>query len=253
MHTSAQRGGWRHVTATIVGGAGLAALITVTAQPAGAGRSIGSTYAFSEGTGQITVDRSTYHLDGVLGSSDAVEDSDPTWIKGASRSTKALHFDGGDFVTVPDSPALEGQRITVGAVVRATAPGAYRYVLSKGAVGCEMASYGLYTAASGGLTFYVSNGWSFTSSPDAGPALWDGAWHTVYGTYDGATVRLYVDGVQVGDGTASTITVQYGLAGDNRVFIGNFGGACASPPGFVGDIDSAAVLHDVVRWSPPRG
>ena len=36
----------------------------------------------------------------------------------------------------------------------------------------------------------------------AGPAsVWDGKWHHVAGTFDGSTVRLYVDGVQVGTGT----------------------------------------------------
>src|SRR5205823_14394762 len=35
------------------------------------------------------------------------------------------------------------------------------------------------------------------SSPDAGTGIWDGKWHHVAGTYDGAALRLYVDGHEV--------------------------------------------------------
>src|SRR5579862_7158444 len=70
----------------------------------------------------------------------------------------------------------------------------------------------LYTGPSGGLVFHVSNGaYSYTLSPDAGAAVWDGKWHLVVGTFDGTTVGLNVDGRQVGTGSPSTITVGYGL------------------------------------------
>jgi hypothetical protein len=122
-------------------------------------------------------------------------------------------------------------------------------VVSKGALQCEAASYGLYTGANGGLSFYISNGMSFTLSPDAGADVWDGRWHVVSGSFDGTTVRLHVDGEEVGSGSPSTVTTTYGLPED-RFFIGDYRGFCGTPLGFVGDIDAVAVLQDVVNWRP---
>ena len=97
-----------------------------------------------------------------------------------------------------DAPSLEPDGVTVLARVRSTGPGAFRYVMSKGAFQCENASYGLYTGESGGLVFYVSDGTPLHLSADAGAGIWDGNWHTVRGAFDGQELRLYVDGAQVG-------------------------------------------------------
>jgi Concanavalin A-like lectin/glucanases superfamily len=50
--------------------------------------------------------------------------------------------------------------------------------------------------------------------------VWDGKWHHAAGTYDGSTVRLFIDGVEVGRGTpantpiASNPPAGAGLIGD---------------------------------------
>lgn len=226
-------------------------LVAGPAFPAGAASGLGGLWFIDEGSGQVVRDRSGNGNHGTLGATAAADANDPAWIPGAFRKTSALRFGGDDFVTIPDSPSLESARVTVGAIVRAGAsPGAYRYVVSKGALNCEVASYGLYTGASGGLMFYISNGSSFTLSPDAGVGIWDGRWHLVAGTYDGVTVRLYVDGTQVGSGSPSTLVTRYDLPTDDRFFIGDYRGTCPSTLGFVGDIDAVAVLNDVVNWRP---
>ena len=46
--------------------------------------------------------------------------------------------------------------------------------------------------------------------------VWDGTWHHVAGTYDGAAVRFYVDGAQVGTGTPASGPIVYGLAASTR-------------------------------------
>lgn len=228
----------------------LATVVALTAAPAGA-ISVGGLWLFDEGSGQVVKDRSGNANTGTLGSTPAADANDPVWIPGAWRKTSALRFGGDDFVAVADSPSLESARITVGAVVRATgSPGAYRYVASKGALACEVASYGLYTGVGGGLVFYVSDGTRYTTSPDAGQVLWDGRWHLVYGTFDGAMVRLFVDGAQVGAGSASTVTIRYGMPDTDTFFVGGYGGPCPTPLGFVGDVDAAGVLQDVVNWRP---
>lgn len=107
-------------------------------------------------------------------------------------------------------------------------PGPFRYILAKGHSGCIASSYALYSGADGGLRFYVSDqgGTNFTTSSDAGAGIWDGNWHHVAGTFDGAAVRLYVDGVEVGAPVPRTGPIGYnGLDGDD-LFLGHYPG-CA--------------------------
>lgn len=218
----------------------------LVAGPAGALHPVGGLWPMDEGRGQVVWDLSGRRNHGVLGASSATESSDPRWIATGLLS-RALRFDGGDFVTVDDAPSLESKRITVVAEVRASGtPGAYRYVVSKGAFMCESASYGLFTGSGGGLRFYVSTTSEFVLSPDAGPSVWDGRWHRVIGTYDGTSVRLYVDGGEVGTGTPSSLVPEYGRPDGDDFFIGDYGGPCGSQTlGFIGDIDSVTLLNEV--------
>jgi hypothetical protein len=210
-------------------------------------------WPIDEGAGQTAGDLSGKRNHGVLGATSAPDAGDPAWIAvSSSRYYKrnALRFGGDDYVTVADSPTLEPTNISVGAVVRATgSPGAYRYVVSKGALGCVTASYGLYTGRDGGLIFYVSNGTQYVLSADAGAQLWDGAWHVVLGTFDGGRVRLFVDGKEVGTGTPTSISLRYGFPYTDDFYIGDYRGPCASPLGFVGDIDAVAVANRAITWT----
>jgi hypothetical protein len=115
------------------------------------------------------------------------------------------------------------------------------YIVSKGAEECFGASYALYTGENNGLVFYVTDGVTLNFSPDAGFGLWNGEWHLVAGTYDGHIVRLYVDGVEVGDGTAATIGgINYNLGDNGRFYIGAYRGTCDY--GFTGDVDEVQVF-----------
>jgi hypothetical protein len=203
----------------------------------------GGVWSFSQGFGQVVPDLSGHGLNATFGSAP----NNPTWIGGAFFGLPALHFDGSDYLTVPDAPSLDSAQVTVAAIVRAgSSPGTDRYIAAKGAIQCLNGSYGLYTGSNGGLEFYVSNGPnSFTLSPDAGTGIWNGQWHVVVGTYDGSSVRLYVDGQQVGTGTPSTTTIQYGLPDSNQFAIGDYLGPCPTPLGFVGDMAGLAVKQSV--------
>src|SRR5262249_5432272 len=121
------------------------------------------------------------------------------------RIGQAFRLDGTGYVEVPRSDSLEPSTVTLAAWVRATAPRPHR---SKGALDCAAASYALYTGETGELYFYVGNGTGFVVSPSAGTAVWDGGWHFVAGTLgfvnDVGTVRLYVDGVEVGTGAPTS-------------------------------------------------
>jgi hypothetical protein len=167
-----------------------------------------------------------------------MESTDPEWVGGRKVFTAALAFDGDDFVEVQNASVLEPAAITVEVWARACKLSPYGYLVSKGAQE-RVSSYCLTTGESSGLTFRVFDGKQEHASPDAGPEVWNGRWHHLAGSYDGQTVRLYVDGQEVGSGTPASGPIQYGLAIHNKLNIGAFRGA--SEHGFVGAIDEVRI------------
>ena len=202
----------------------LASIVVLVAAPsAQAANGLVGWWTFDEGAGTVTHDSSGLGDDGTIS-------SPATWTAGYFGA--ALSFDGSlSRVRIFDSPALEpGSAVSVAGWVNASqSPGDYKYIIAKGAASCLAASYGLYTGPDGGLRFYVSQnkGNSYTLSPDAGSAVWDGGWHFVVGTYDGRSVRLYVDGREVGDGTPMTGAIDYAYP-DNDLYIGYYTGCPSS-------------------------
>ena len=192
-------------------------------------------WKLDEGSGTTVSDSSGNGNNGVMSGG-------VSWVPGVFGSS-GLAFGPGE-VKVNDNNALEpAASVTVSAWVRsARSPGAFRYIVAKGANGCIAASYGLYSGPSGGLQFYVSKGRgsTFARSRDAGQTTWDGQWHLAVGTYDGTTIRLYIDGNQVGSGTAWSGSLEYLLPDSNDFYIGNYPGC--SDHNFLGDID------DVMVW-----
>lgn len=223
--------------------AGLAsAVMLVGAGPAAANVLPVGTWSFNEGYGTVAHDTSLAPDNGTLQGS-------PQWTKG--RFWSALSFDGNDStVNIPDRSIFEAPQVTVSAWVNSTNPGSFRYIVAKGASGCIAASYALYTGANGGLEFYVSSngGLSYNISPDAGTNIWDGNWHSVVGTFNGSEVDLYVDGKEVGSGTADTTPISYGLPTTNDLSIGNYPVPTANFPdcgnlAFSGKIDEVHVFN----------
>ena len=185
-------------------------------------------------------DYSGHGNNGTLGNSPDADDQDPAWIPGVFFGS-ALSFGGNDLVRIPDSTSLEPANVTVAAWVRASgSPGQFKYVVGKGATGCLSGSYGLYSSDNGGLAFYIGDGTNnFVRSPEALPAsVWDGKWHNAAGTFDGTTVRLFIDGVEVGHGTPSSTPITYNPPEGGGV-IGAYGGTCDLF--FVGDVDGVQI------------
>ncbi len=122
-----------------------------------------------------------------------------------------LYSDNG--VTVPDNTALRpsGGVTVMGWVRDSVNPGDNRMILGKAfADGCNRLAYGLITGPNGGLEFDTTtfnDGDVETATPEAQPStVWDGHWHAIAGTYDGNTMRLWIDGTQ-----AETLTVGHPL------------------------------------------
>ncbi|HEY3829717.1 MAG TPA: LamG domain-containing protein [Solirubrobacteraceae bacterium] len=213
------------------------AVLLVAAAPAGADILPVGTWSFNEGKGSVARDSSGHHDDGHL-------EGLAQWTKG--RFQDGLSFDGSTAgVDVPDSPLLEPAAVTVSAWVNSSAsPGIYRYIVAKGGNGCSAASYGLYTGPGGGIAFYVSRdgGYAWTLSPTVEPSsIWNGQWHNVVGTYDGSSVKLYLDGRQIGSGTPDTAPIPYGLPTSNDLEIGAYPWCSSSD--FSGNIDEVKVFN----------
>jgi hypothetical protein len=253
---------WTSTTWKAATSAGLAALaLGSIAGPAVAGApSLVGQWRFDEGAGQIAVDDGPFHLDGRLGAADGPDAADPERIPGASGG--ALRFDGGSYVSLPAAPQLALQALSVETVVRAPAsPGRWRYVVSRGGRDCVSSSYGLYTAAGRGIALYVFDGSRYVVSATARPSdVWDGAWHRVAGTFDGRSLRLYVDGRPVGTPMDAPLTIDYATTSD-RGTIGQYAGACDLA--FRGDVDLVrltagalgpdAIFGAAEGTSPPAG
>jgi hypothetical protein len=213
-------------------------LATLMLAPASAYATFGlaSEWLLDEGTGTVAHDTSGAGLDGELGTGAAA----PRWVFGLDGL--ALRFDGDDEVRMPDSPGLEPPRLTVEAWVRSPGtPGTYRYVVSKGATACNASSYGIYTGSTGGLAFYVNGPSGYVVSAQArAAAVWDGRWHHAVGTYDGVTVRVFVDGTEIGSGRPAPSSIVYGLPSKN-LLLGTYRGDCDLP--FTGEIDTVRIWN----------
>jgi len=162
-------------------------------------------WGLNENTNSIAKDTSGHNLSGIISGSGLI----------SGKFGNALNFNQNSYVQVPNNSLLEPQTIT------------------------------LYTGASGGLQFYISNGNTFELSPDAGTGVWDGNWHHATGTYDGANVRLYVDGLEVGTGTPTNINISYNLPDSNDLYIGRYVGTCTLT--FNGDIDEVRIWNQALN------
>jgi hypothetical protein len=221
---------------TLVGLAGV--MLLIGSAPASADITPIGMWPFNEGKGTVAYDYSGHDNDGTL-------EGLAAWAPG--RFQGGVSFNGNAAaVRISDSRSLEPASVSVSAWVNGSAsPGSYRYVVAKGANGCIAGSYGLYTGAKGGLEFYVSTnqGTSYTVSPDAGQGVWNGKWHNVVGTYDGSSVRLYLDGQQVGSGTSDSAPIGYGLPGSNDLTIGDYPICSSLSLDFSGAIDEVKLFN----------
>lgn len=134
----------------------------------------------------------------------------PTWPSSPVQFAKnALAFDGtDDYVNIPDDNTLDiTSTITLEAWVYATKNSGIQNVISKSS---NTANNGyIFPRTDNGWTdavFYLhaAGGWRTLSAPY--PSL--NAWHHLAATYDGSTMKLYIDGVLAGTrAQTGTITV----------------------------------------------
>jgi hypothetical protein len=95
----------------------------------------------------------------------------------------------------------------------------------------------------GGVQFYAATSQvSYVMSPAASSGIWNGKWHNVIGTFDGSTVRMYVDGKQVGSGTPDTTPLTDGMPSSNDLMIGTYPGCSGQNLTFTGKVDEGKLF-----------
>ena len=180
----------------------------------------------------------------------------------SGRFGNALQFGAtGDGVDVPDATVLRPNRMTVVAWVKDNnTPLQYRTLVGKGADGCSNRAYLLDAGSQPGHLRFVVNlvkpsgdsfVTSYVSTEVPNPGIWDGRWHAVAGTYDGAVARLWVDGREVSSTSVPPgfTNVFYSSASTNdpRLSIGRYvqsGGGCdQSGFQYLGAIDEVRIYN----------
>lgn len=195
--------------------------VGVVASPAGAAITTGLVlaYGFESVSGGVVTDSSPSHLTGTLMGSPALSGQ----ANGPSGHGKALTFDSAQkqFVNVPDAASLDVNKLTLAAWVRYTPnvhddrwevlekPGAYWMNIRTDTR--QLRFGGFFGGCSG------SSHWFFLDSKKALPA---NTWVHVAGTYDGAMLRIYVNGAlnasMAVTGTTCANTEPLGLGVKNR-------------------------------------
>ncbi len=161
--------------------------VTVNVSNTASGGLVAS-YNFNEGTGTAVTDGS--------GSGNTGSIFQATWYT-TGKFGKALNFDGSnDYVSVNDSSSLDlTNKMTLEAWVRPTANSGWRTVMMK-ENGNEM-SYGMYARESSNRpSAWMRLNPTSGSSQSAGatPGLTLNAWSHMAATYDGTSLKLYING-----------------------------------------------------------
>jgi hypothetical protein len=162
-----------------------------------------------------------------------------------SSAGTALQFDGtNDYVTVPDSLSLRiTGPISVEAWIKRAAAGVQHSIMEK--YGCAGAAptvggYAFRVGVNDKLVFWMLDDCNTGSAGFGNTALPADTWFHVAGTFDGSTIRIYLNGVLDGSAPSS----RYPKSGNTPLRLGARGNDLATP--------FAGVLDEVRLWSVAR-
>jgi len=142
--------------------------------------------SFDEGAGSIAKDASKFKNDCAL-------KGNPKWIDG--KFGKALEFDGATWGEVADSDSLDlTGAMTIEAWVKMYGGGeGTQSAVEKGSAWID-GEYNLAALYSNGTILQMKDLPEECNDDNIGSSIQDNNWHFLVGTWDGGTIKLYIDG-----------------------------------------------------------
>jgi len=182
---------------------------------------------FNEGSGNIAYDSSFYNNHGTIYGA--------TWTDG--KFGKALSFDGvDDWVKVADSESLNPKRITITAWVKRDTTGVSHSIVGKFRFASNT-SYYLIIRAMDTVEFIIGDGANRYALN--GNTIIDTNWHFIAATYDGACMKIWIDGE-----LDNSLSVTTNIASNTQpVTIGTWNPTAADPAHFNGTIDEVRIYN----------
>jgi hypothetical protein len=158
----------------------------------------------------------------------------------ASTNVFRLHSTANQTNTVWEKPSAQVSMVAVG-VVSSNTGGLNRPIFGSMSPGTSpYTAWGLIHGDTNELRFETSAGGSFDRLSSPG-TLTVGRPFVLVATYDGATKRLFIDGIEVASGAVSG-ALSYPNAADRGPAIGNFWNYTADTRSFLGDVYLAALF-----------
>jgi len=199
-------------------------------------------YKFDEQQGQTAANSvaNGSSLNGTLGVNSSASTDDPTWKTSSScKNNGCLSFDGGDYVIKADDNAMDlTSAVSLSAWVNFGTLATSETIIAKRDVSATEANYAIRTNSTNSdelsFYFYANSSWQIYSTSNAD--LQNDTWYHILATYDGSTVKIYVNGV-LKTGTCGTGTCNMAMVADNNsVAIGKAGNYSEYLTGLIDDV-----------------
>ncbi len=230
---NAMLGGVRRTLAIAVG-----VIASVAPAPLRAEECIAGFWQFNEGAGTNALDISGFARHGSL----CNMDSAASWVDGISRT--ALHFNGpgsSNYVDCGNAAALnfnENNAFTIACWIRPESFTNYQGIVGKWAGGWAGSPYQLTLYIDKRLRICIGGGGTnYADVLIPASNFTAGAWHHVAATYDGATLRGYVNGLEQGATNTGGLVLTSNVA---SLKIGRYSSDAAT---FNGDIDEVLLCN----------
>jgi len=195
-------------------------------------------WTMSENSGLKIFDSSRYGNTGTF----AAGAASPIWVTG--KYGPCLNFDGDDHIIVPDSPSLDcvGTGLSIVAWITEVA-GNYDYFVSKNGITAGGYSVGKRDADEFIFWVYTTGGGSVSSTP---VHVFGTGWVHVVATFDGAWMKMYVNGVHILPDTANAGSIP---AGADDLFIGAYNDGTPASNQWLGQIDDVSIYNRALSAS----